>query len=304
MKIGYIGLGKMGKNMVLRLLEQNHEVVAWNRSPEPLSEVAKAGAIVTQSISELVEKLSDQRIIWVMLPAGDPTQDVITKLENLLDSSDIVINGANEHYKVAQRHAKNLEARGIEFIDAGVSGGPSGARNGACVMIGGKRSVFEKIEPLFAAISAPKAYQFFDGVGAGHFVKMVHNSIEYGMMQALAEGYEVLKKSEYDLDLELVSRIYNNRSVIESRLVDWVQHGYEKYGIELDEISGVAGSGGAAGMEKSEAKWTVDVAKDQGTQITVIEDSINARLSTQETPSYQGKFINMLRNQFGGHSLK
>lgn len=304
MQLGYVGLGKMGKNMVLRLIETGHQVVAWNRSPEPRQEVAVAGAQVTSTISDLIDQLSKPRTIWLMLPAGTVTEQMIATLSPLLDEGDTIINGANEFYKQAQIQGQQLEKQGIHFLDAGVSGGPAGARNGACVMVGGRQDIFTQHEELFKAISAPEAYQFFPGYGAGHFVKMIHNGIEYGMMQALAEGFDILKHSPFDIDVEQAARIYNNSSVIESRLMGWLYAGYKAYGSDLEPVSGSAGSGGKAGMEKSEAKWTLDVADELKIPAEVINQSVNARIKSQQQPNYQGKVINTLRNQFGGHSIK
>lgn len=303
MQIGYLGLGKMGKNMVLRLLEKGHQVVAWNRSEAPRQEVAMAGATAVDTIEALVKALKPPRVIWLMLPAGEVNEATISQLSELLSPGDTIIDGANEFYKEAIRRANVLQAKEIQFLDAGVSGGPGGARHGACVMIGGERKTFQALETLFKDISAPNAYKFFQGNGAGHFVKMVHNGIEYGMMQAIAEGFDIIKQSEFNLDLEQVADIYNNGSVIESRLMEWMQSGYQTYGSELESISGAAGSGGAAGMDKSEAKWTLDVAQGLHLPAQVIKKSVEARINSQQQPNYQGKVINTLRNQFGGHSV-
>ncbi len=243
MQLGYIGLGKMGKNMVERLLTKNHNIVVWNRSGEVAKEMEMLGAIAAESIEELVLALSTPRSIWLMLPAGEPTHSMIEHLSRLLSPGDTLINGANEFYKDTKLQAEMLYKKGVNLLDAGVSGGPGGAKNGACAMIGGKKEIFSKHEQLFADISAPNAYQFFEGAGAGHFVKMVHNGIEYGMMQAIAEGFDVLKKSDYNLNLSDVATIYANRSVIESRLVSWLLSGLMEYGQTLEHISGSAGSG-------------------------------------------------------------
>lgn len=304
MQLGYIGLGKMGKNMALRLVEKGHDLVVWNRSAEPTQELAQAGAQVAATLEELVQQLAAPRTVWVMLPAGEATQAMIDTLAATLQPGDTIINGANEFYQQTRQHGRSLKDKGIHFLDAGVSGGPAGARNGACLMIGGDQEVFDRHQDLFRDIAAPDAYQFFPGFGAGHFVKMVHNGIEYGMMQAIAEGFDILKHAEYTLDLENVAKIYSNRSVIESRLVSWLLSGLEEYGQDLGNISGSAGSGGAAGMAQSEAKWTLDVARTQSTPAPVIEASVAARLQSQKEPNFQGKIINALRNQFGGHEAK
>ena len=304
MKLGFIGLGKMGKNMTLRLLEKNNDVVAMDINEQPRAAVAKAGALAVPTVSAVVKNLESPRVIWSMLPAGKITDDVFEQLCELLEPGDLVINGGNENYKKTVKHGQMMEAKGIHFMDVGVSGGQRGARLGACLMIGGERDIYEKNEDIFRDLSAPRAYAFFPGHGSGHFVKMVHNGIEYGMMQAIAEGADVLRKSDYDIDLKEAARVYNTESIIQSKLVAWLHEGYEKYGVELAEISGSAGSGGAAGMDKSEAKWTLDVAAKQGTPAQVIQASVDARITSQSEPSYQGKVINTLRNMFGGHSAK
>src|SRR5579859_6185851 len=297
MQIGYIGLGKMGKNMVLRLLEKGYKVIAWNRSPEPRSEVAVAGAQVTETVEELVQKLSTPRLVWLMLPAGDVTKDMIRQLSKLLAPGDTLIDGANSFYKDTQEMAEILAAKKIQFIDAGVSGGPTGARNGACVMVGGDEATFKKYEPLFRDIAAPDAYRFFAGNGAGHFVKMVHNGIEYGMMQALAEGFSVLHKSSFKIDLVKAAEIYNNQSVIESRLVGWLQSGFQKNGEELQNISGSVAQSG-------EGKWTVETAKELDVFVPIIAGSLDFRIESQKKPSYTGKILSTLRNEFGGHEVE
>jgi len=304
MDIGFIGLGKMGKNMTLRLLEKEHRVVAMDIDAVVRSEVERSGAISVETVQDVVRNLESPRVIWSMLPVGKITDDVFAILLEHLVEGDTVINGGNENYKRSIEHGEMMRAKGVNFMDVGVSGGQKGARFGACMMIGGDEAVFVQKEELFRDLSAHKAYAFFPGYGAGHFVKMVHNGIEYGMMQAIAEGMDVLKKSDYDADLAEAARVYNAESIIASRLIGWLGEGYEKYGTELTEISGRAGSGGAAGMDKSEAKWTLDVAADQDTPAKVIQASVDARIVSQDTPNYQGKVINALRNMFGGHSAK
>ena len=304
MQLGYIGLGKMGKNMAMRLVEKGHDLVVWNRSLGPVQELLHVGAKSAATIEELIQKLAAPRTLWVMLPAGDATETMLDTLADHLESGDTIINGANEYYLESKRHALDWHAKGVHFLDAGVSGGPAGAKNGACVMVGGEQHAFDRLEQLFADIAAPGAYQFFPGAGAGHFVKMVHNGIEYGMMQAIAEGFDILKRADYNLDLEAVARIYNHRSVIESRLVGWMLSGFQDFGQNLTNISGSAGSGGAAGMTQSEAKWTLDVATEQATPTPVIQASVDARLQSQKEPNFQGKVINALRHQFGGHEVK
>jgi 6-phosphogluconate dehydrogenase len=297
MKLGYIGLGKMGENMVYRLLEKGHQVIAWNRSPEPRQRVLEAGAETVDSIEAMIEKLETPRLIWVMLPSGKVTEEMMGKLADLLDPQDIVVNGANEFYKDSARYAITLENKGIKYLGVGVSGGPGGARHGACLMIGGHQDTYQPLKSLFEDLAAPNAYQFFDGFAAGHFVKMVHNGIEYGMMQAIAEGFEVLKRSEFNLDLVKVAAIYNNQSVIESRLVEWAKAGFEQYGQDLDEITPTVSHSG-------EGEWTIQAAKEFGIAVPIIEGSFQYRVESAKNPSFTGKVLTMLRHMFGGHEAK
>lgn len=297
MKLGYIGLGKMGKNMVLHLLEKGHEIVAWNRSPEPRAEVAAAGATAVEKLEDVVAQLEGPRVIWLMLPAGQVTDDHLEALLPLLSPGDLVIDGANSFYKDTQRRAELCQSKQIKFMDCGTSGGPGGARSGACLMIGGAQEDFDRLEPLFKDIAAPGAYQFFPGAGAGHFVKMVHNGIEYGMMQAIGEGFAVMQASNYGLDLEKVAHIYQQRSVIESRLVGWAETGFQQHGKELTDITSTIAHTG-------EGQWTVETAKELGVEVPIIEGSYQYRVNSAQKPSFTGKVVSMLRGQFGGHAVK
>jgi len=297
MQLGYIGLGKMGKNMVLRLLEQGHQITAWNRSPEPTVEVQQAGAEIAENIEALVESLPSPKIIWVMLPAGKVTGEMIAKLSTLLAPGDLVIDGANSHFKDTKQRAALLAEKKMLFADVGVSGGPEGARQGACLMIGGTAETYALIEPLCQAIAAPGAYHFFAGHGAGHFVKMVHNGIEYGMMQAIGEGFEVMRQSEFNLDLAHVASLYNRGSVIESRLIGWLESGYAKHGPELAGISGTVKHSG-------EGQWTVETAAELEVPVPVIKTSFDFRVESEQKPSYTGQVVSVLRQEFGGHNVK
>ncbi len=293
MTIGYIGLGKMGLNMVLRLKEKGHKVIAYNRSPEPRKVAEKKGVTTVSTISELVLKLHAPRLIWIMV-SHTAVDAVLKELLPLLKKGDIVVDGGNSFYKDTLRRAALVKKHKVTFLDAGVSGGPAGARNGACTMIGGDEKDYRKLEPLFKDISSPGAYLHCGAHGAGHFVKMVHNGIEYGMMQALAEGFEVLKLSKFKLDLEKVAGIYNNRSVIESRLVGWLQSGFAKYGKDLKAISSTVAHTG-------EGAWTITTAKELKVPVPVIQESLEVRKRSARDPRYAGKVLSVLRNQFGGH---
>ncbi|NOZ26051.1 MAG: decarboxylating 6-phosphogluconate dehydrogenase [Nitrospirae bacterium] len=295
-RLGYIGLGKMGKNMVLRLLEHGWDVTAYDPVAENVAEVERRGAEAAASLQELVEKTETPRLLWLMVP-HQGVDDVLRTLTPLLDAGDTVIDGGNSNYKESMRRAGELREIGVGFLDAGVSGGPGGAREGACVMIGGERGLFEKHEALFRDIAAPDAYGYMGRSGAGHFVKMVHNGIEYGMMQAIAEGFTVIRESGFDIDLREVCRVYNHRSVIESRLTQWLQKAFEEYGTDLDEISGSVSHSG-------EGLWTVETAKELGVSVPVIEESLKFRENSWKNPSYTGRILSALRNQFGGHEVK
>lgn len=302
MKLGYVGLGKMGLNMVARLLEKGHEVVAWNRSPEPREEAEKLGAQVVERIEDIAKQLEPPRVVWLMLPAGEVTEEKLNELVPHLEREDLVIEGANSFYKDSLRRAKMLSEHGIRFMDVGVSGGPRGAREGACLMIGGAREDFESMEPLFRDIAAPNAYQHLGPVGAGHFAKMVHNGVEYGMMEAIAEGAAVLEASDFNFDLRKVFDVYNHRSVIESRLVGWAKSALEEYpGLEdiKEEIS-----------HSGEGEWTVKTAKELGIPVPIIEESFQVRVRSGKEPkenpkaSFRNRMVSALRGQFGGHDVK
>ncbi|HSA77560.1 MAG TPA: decarboxylating 6-phosphogluconate dehydrogenase [Nitrospirota bacterium] len=296
MKLGYIGLGKMGYNMVELLLDNKYEVVVYNRSEEPIKRIAQRGAQPAASLRTLVAALTPPRLVWIMVPYS-AVDDVLKDLVPLLAKGDTVIDGGNSPYKESMRRAKELEGKGIDFLDAGVSGGPGGARAGACIMVGGKEAAFRMYEKLFRDLAVENGYAYLGKSGSGHFVKMVHNGIEYGMMQAIAEGFSVMKASAFNLDLRKVADLYNHRSVIESRLVGWLKSAYEQSGPELKDISGSVAQSG-------EGMWTVDAAKELGIPVPIIQGALGFRLQSQKNPSYIGKVVSALRHQFGGHEVK
>lgn len=298
-ELGIIGLGKMGGNLAIQLLEKGWGVVGYNRTKDKVPGFLEHGLVPAYSLKEVAEKLSGPRIIWIMLPAGKAIDDIIFGEDGIvhhLEKGDIIVEAGNSFYKDAQPRYDKLKKLGIKYIDIGVSGGPGGARNGACLMVGGDKEVYEYLLPLLLDMSLPGAIAHFEGTGGGHFVKMVHNGIEYGMMQAIGEGFEVLKKMKYPLDLQEVARIYNRGSVIESRLVGWLEKAYKEYGPELKGISGSIGFTG-------EGEWTVNTAKELNVPVPVIEDSFKFRQQSQKKPSYTGQVVSALRNQFGGHKV-
>ena len=294
-KLGYIGLGKMGFNMVERLLDKGYEVVACDTNVEALKNISILGAKPAGSLVSLVSLLSAPRLIWLMVP-HQVVDSIIGGLSPFIQQADTLIDGGNSPYKESMRRARELGKRGINFLDAGVSGGPSGARAGACIMVGGEKDVFEKYESLFRDLSAERGYGYMGKSGSGHFVKMVHNGIEYGMMQAIAEGFSIMKTSPFDLDLAKVAEIYNHRSVIESRLIGWLQKAFEQYGEDLDSISGSVSHTG-------EGTWTVEAAKELGVPVPIIEGALNFRIQSQHNPSYTGQILSALRTQFGRHDV-
>ncbi len=295
MQIGYIGLGKMGAGMVARLSEKGHAVIATDPDASARAAAAKAGAQTVETVAALVDALDAPRTVWLMVP-WRAVDAVLAELMPLLAEEDTVIDGGNSPYKESMRRHAELAARGIRFMDVGVSGGPHGARNGACVMVGGEREDYDRLAALWRDIAAPEAYGYMGRAGAGHFVKMVHNGIEYGMMQAIAEGFALMRRAPFDLDLTEVARIYNHESVIASRLTRWLEAAYRAHGEDLADISGeVAHSG--------EGLWTVEAARELGIPVRVIEDSLRFREASQGNPSYTGKVVSALRHQFGGHDV-
>ena len=296
MILGYIGLGKMGFGMVSRLLEKGHKVVAFDPNAEAVKKISAEGAKGAGSIAELISLLPAPRTVWVMVP-HQAVDGVLSEIIPLLGVGGTIIEGGNSPYKESIRRAKEIEAKGIGFLDAGVSGGPGGARNGACVMVGGRKELFDKYEALFRDISVDNGYGYMGKSGAGHFVKMAHNGIEYGMMQAIAEGFEVMKKSDFELDLRKVADLYNHGSVVESHLVEWLKEGFEKYGEDLGEISGKVSHSG-------EGLWTVEAAKELGVPAPIIEGALQFRVDSQKNPSYTGQLLSAMRNMFGGHEVK
>lgn len=303
-QIAYIGLGKMGQNMVERLLDHGWSVTAFDVDEGARKKVEEKGAKVASVIGELALRLAplaqgqprDPVVAWLMVPHG-VVDSVLKELTPLLQPGDTVIDGGNSFYKDSIRRGEELKKLGIHFLDVGVSGGPSGARAGACLMVGGDNAIYKQHIGLFSDLAIAGGYDYMGDLGAGHFVKMVHNGIEYGMMQAIAEGFSVLKGWRSDLDLERIAHLYNNGSVIESRLVHWLKDAYAKHTTELLHITGTVSHSG-------EGKWTVEAAKELGIPVPIIEGALQFRIDSENKPSYTGQIVSALRNQFGGHDVR
>lgn len=295
MKIGLVGLGKMGYNLALNLLEHGHDVVAYDKNGNTVEQITKDGATGVHTLNELVSALPQLKVVWVMVPAGKITSDVIDKLKELLEPGDIIIDGGNSNYKESMARAEDLKEKGIVLLDVGTSGGMSGARNGACMMIGGEKKAFDYLEPIFADLCVKDGYIYTGKSGSGHFLKMVHNGIEYGMMQSIAEGFDILNKSEFDYDFEKVARNWNNGSVIRSWLMELTEQAFAK-DAKLDDMKGIMHSSG-------EGKWTVETALDLEVPAPVITLSLLMRYRSLEQDTFAGKVVAALRNQFGGHDV-
>jgi 6-phosphogluconate dehydrogenase len=298
-EIGILGLGKMGANIAKLLVSKGWMVYGYNRSPEPTKALESDGVVAAYSLIELVAKLSQPRLIWIMAP-HQAVDQLLDEVSPMLSKGDTVIDAGNSHYRESIRRSKQLEKKGLNFLDVGVSGGPSGARYGACLMIGGSKDTYARYENLFKDLSVQEGYLHVGKSGAGHFVKMIHNGIEYGMMQSIAEGFTVMKKSPFNLNLRAIAGLYNHGSVITSRLIGWLVDAYSKFGDNLDNDECCSGKVAQSG----EGLWTVEAAKEMEIQAPVIEESVEFRKQSQTNPSYTGRIISALRNQFGGHNTK
>ncbi|NGX29031.1 MAG: 6-phosphogluconate dehydrogenase, NAD(+)-dependent, decarboxylating [Candidatus Anoxychlamydiales bacterium] len=295
MRIGFVGLGKMGQNMTKRLLEQ-HEVVVFDINKEALEEAKKNGAIAASSIKELISEMQDPKIVWMMVPAGKITDQTIEAISNNLTERDILIDGGNSFYKDSIRHADNLKKKKIKFLDIGTSGGVWGLKEGYCLMVGGDEIAFKQIEPILKTLSNNDSYNHMGKSGSGHFVKMVHNGIEYALMQAYAEGFELLKaKKDFDLDLHKISKLWNNSSVVRSWLLELIENIFKK-DQTLNNIKGFVEDSG-------EGRWTVKEAIDLGVPTPVINQSLMERFSSRQVDAFQDKILASLRDAFGGHGV-
>ncbi|HEY7522858.1 MAG TPA: decarboxylating 6-phosphogluconate dehydrogenase [Candidatus Limnocylindrales bacterium] len=296
MRIGFIGLGRMGANMVRRLLRDQHRIVAYNRTAEKTHEIEGEGAEGAYSIAELVEKLEQPRAVWIMVPAGDATEAQIAELLEHLEPGDTIVDGGNTNFHDDVRRHRDLAQKGIGYVDAGVSGGIWGLANGFCLMVGGDREAVEPLEPVFRSLAPTDGYLHVGGPGAGHYVKMVHNGIEYGLMQAYAEGYEIMHASDYALDLAAISKLWNHGSVVRSWLLELMERAMAQ-DQDLSHLRGwVADSG--------EGRWTVQEAIDKDVPAPVITVALQTRFRSRQDDSYAARVLAALRNEFGGHAVK
>lgn len=297
MQIGMIGLGRMGMNMARRLLKGGHHVIAYNRTPTKTDQLVKQRAEGAYSLSELVEKLSPPRAVWLMLPAGAAVEDHLNQLKDLLSGGDIVIDGGNSHYQDDIRRATFLAEKGIRLIDAGVSGGIWGLEAGYCLMIGGPKEVYAYLDPIFQSLAPEEGCLFCGPTGAGHFVKMVHNGIEYGMMQAYGEGFGILEASPYaeSLNYAELAHLWNQGSVIRSWLLELAENFYKRDST-LSDIHGVVEDSG-------EGRWIIQEAVETGVSAPVIAVSLFQRFRSREQDAYSDKVVAALRREFGGHRV-
>ena len=297
MKLGMIGLGKMGGNMTERLMNGGHEVVVYDRTPETVQKYVGLGSEGSDSPASMVSKLASPKIVWIMVPAGKPVDDTIALLLPGLSKGDVIIDGGNSNFHDTMRRGADLKEKGIEFVDSGTSGGIWGLANGYCLMIGASGQAFKLCEPIFKTLAPENGYAHMGPTGSGHYVKMIHNGVEYGMLQAYAEGYEILHASkDFKLDLHKISAVWNNGSVVRSWINELAERAFEKDS-DLEALKGFVADSG-------EGRWTVQEAVDLDVPAPVITLSLLMRLRSRQDDSFSAKVIAALRNEFGGHGVK
>ncbi len=296
MQLGLIGLGRMGSGMTLRLLQGGHQVMVYDRVPEAGAALAGKGATVSGSLEDLGQQLEAPRVVWLMIPAGPPVDDAIQRLSGTLSPGDIIIDGGNSNYKDSIRRAETLRSQQIEFLDVGVSGGIWGLKVGFNLMAGGNQASFKQVEPIFQTLAPPDGYAYVGPSGAGHYAKMVHNGIEYSMLQGYAEGFEILKAAPFGFDLLQLARLWNHGSVIRSWLLELAQAAFER-DPQLSRIRGYVDDSG-------EGRWTLQEAIDHAVPAPALAMSLFMRFRSRQDDSFSDKVIAALRNEFGGHPVK
>jgi len=298
MQIGFVGLGRMGGNMVHRILrDSDHQVVAYDPGADAVKAAVGLGAGAAESLEDLVQKLDKPRAVWLMVPAGPITQQSIDNLIELLDEGDMIIDGGNSRWTDSKAHAEAASAQGIEFVDVGTSGGVWGLEVGYCMMVGGGDEAVKRLSPILDLLAPPNGWSHMGPHGSGHYVKMVHNGIEYGLMEAYAEGFEILHASEYELDLHDIAQLWGQGSVVRSWLLELLERALETNGNDLPHIRGFVEDSG-------EGRWTVADAIEHDVPAPVITLSLLARFTSRQEESYSAKVIAALRNEFGGHAVK
>ena len=296
MKLGMVGLGRMGGNMTVRLVQHGHELIAFDPAPEAVEQAVVAGAEGASSLADLCAKLASHKVVWMMVPAGDITEATVRDLGGILGDGDVVIDGGNSNWRDSVRRAEQLGAGGIRFLDAGTSGGIWGLANGYCLMVGGDAEAIAVAEPAFLALAPEGGYAHVGPSGSGHFTKMVHNGIEYGMLAAYGEGFEIMERSPFGLNLEAIAAIWRNGSVVRSWLLDLLHDALEK-DPELASIRGYVDDSG-------EGRWTLQAAIDQDVPAPIIAAALFSRFASRQDESFSAKVIAALRNEFGGHAVK
>ena len=295
MKVGLIGLGTMGVLMALNLSEQGHEVLSYDISEAARGTARKENLAVYDSQEEMIEALGEHKVVLTNTPAGEITDSVIEELSKKMNENDIIVDTGNSYYKGSIKNYKKLKGKSIHFLDCGTSGGIEGSRHGACLMIGGDQEVFNKVEEIFNDIAAEKGYLYTGESGSGHYVKMVHNGIEYGMMQAIGEGFEILNASEYELDPEKIASVWSHGSVIRSWLMELTRDVFAR-DADLETVKGVIASSGTG-------KWTIEEALDLKIPTPVISAAVNVRYQSEIKDSYSARVVASLRHEFGGHAI-
>ena len=297
MNLGIIGLGRMGSNMAERLKQAGHDVLGYALHEESRQSAREKGIQVVDSLQEMVKQLETPRAVWVMVPAGEATEETVNQLADLLDEGDVIVDGGNSNFRDSIRRAQSLKEKGLSFLDAGTSGGVWGLKIGYCLMVGGEKEIFEKLEPIFAALAPKDGYAHVGPSGAGHFVKMIHNGIEYALLQAYAEGFQLMEaNSDFDLDLPGIAHLWNQGSVVRSWLLELAESAFGK-DPHLDAIKGYVDDSG-------EGRWTVEEAIKQSIPAPVITLSLLERFRSRQKESFSAKVIAALRNEFGGHAVK
>ena len=298
MQLGFVGLGKMGGNMVHRIRrDSDHDVVAFDFSDEAVSAAEGHGAIGSSSLEDLVSKLDTPRTVWVMVPAGDATEQTVNQLAELLEPGDTIVDGGNTNWHDDVRRAAALDEQGIHYVDVGTSGGVWGLEVGYCMMVGGHDESVQRLAPILDVLAPPDGWRHFGDAGAGHFVKMVHNGVEYGIMQAYAEGFEVMYRSKYPIELKEVAGLWNRGSVVRSWLCELAERAFEAEGNDLEGLRGSV-------QDSGEGRWTIMDAIDLDVPTPVITASLYARFYSRDNGDYTHRMLAALRNQFGGHAVE